>query len=336
MPPLARMSLEMIDVGKGDAIIVDLRDHLNRSIALVVDGGCGEQAQNVISFLRTHHASSAKFYVSTHSDTDHIGALPDIIRTVGGVGFALNDPRDFDPSGSIITRARTELSTDHRDLFHGALERIDAVKAAAAAVGANHRSWTASLNPVFTWGPWSVYVVGPTLDHFREVWFTPGQLNNLYTSDDENVIANHRRLGTSVLDDGIDTCGLNNQSIMLLIEGPNQKILLTGDAGMRAIRDAAGIRNLQFLTLLDVPHHGSRRNLDTAIINHLRPAMSLVSSPGTDKHPRSEVVRALQAVGSRVYSTCTAGTTSIYYNLNLPRANYTAIPTYPLLLTTRQ
>lgn len=70
------------------------------------------------------------------------------------------------------------------------------------------------------------------------------------------------------------------------------------------LREAAQVVDISNLTWLDVPHHGSRRNMDTALINHLKPVTSFISSDGSDKHPRKELIRALQQAGSRVYSTC--------------------------------
>lgn len=329
--PLAKIGIEMINVGKGDAILVELRDLQDNGITFVVDGGTSGQAQNIIGFLQTHHANNRKVFISTHSDDDHIGGLEEIIRTVGGTDLILNDPRDFDPQSTIQSRMRTELDTDQRDRLTTAFERIDAVKAAAAAVGATHRALFANVNPILTWGQWDVYIVGPTTTHFNEVWYTTGKLGDLFTSDDENVVANLVSTGKSIIDDGVDTSGLNNQSIMLLIEGPGQKVLLTGDAGMRAIREASNIRNIQSLTLLDVPHHGSRRNVDSEIIDHLKPAIALISSPGNDKHPRRAVVRKLQKAGSRVFSTCKIKGTSIYHNQNLPRTGYTSITPWEII-----
>ena len=331
IPALAKIGVEMINVGKGDAILVELRDQQNNGITFVVDGGCAEQAANVISFLQTHHASNRKVFVSTHSDNDHIATMADAIRAVGATDLILNDPRDFDPQGTVLTRARTELDADKRDLLTSAFERIDEVRNAATAVGARHQAIFASANPILTWGSWNVYIVGPTSAHFNEVWYTVGGLSGLYVDDDPNAVANLVSAGRSIIDDGVDTSGMNNQSIMLLIEGPGQKVLLTGDAGMRAIREASAINDLRSLSLLDVPHHGSRRNVDSEIIDFLKPAVSFISSPGNDKHPRRAVVRKLQKAGSRVYSTCRTGTTSIYHHQNLLRAGYSPIAPWELI-----
>ncbi|RJQ35155.1 MBL fold metallo-hydrolase [Candidatus Parcubacteria bacterium] len=329
--PLPGMSVEMIDVRKGDAILVELRDGANRGLTLIVDGGCAEQGVKVLPYLQTHHAANAKVVVSTHSDNDHIGGLADIIAATRPARVYMNDPRFFQNEASIIERARRELAVEQLERLRAAFERMDGVRTAAAAIPTDVYWVFAGPNPILTWGQWNIYAVGPTTAHFDDVWFTEGTLAGLYSNDSEEAVEQTRRSGRGLIDDGTDTSGMNNTSIMLLIEGPGQKVLLTGDGGMRAIREGHAIKDLSNLTLFDVPHHGSRRNVDTAILELLRPRVAYISSPGTPKHPRRAVVRKLQHVGSVVYSTCRTQTETMYYNQNLLRPNYTTIEAWPSL-----
>jgi beta-lactamase superfamily II metal-dependent hydrolase len=57
--------------------------------------------------------------------------------------------------------------------------------------------------------------------------------------------------------------------------------------------------------LLKVPHHGSRRNLNTQIITLLAPKKSYISAAGNAKHPNGRLVYWLAKHGP-VYSTHTA------------------------------
>ena len=331
MLPQNGIGVEMINVGKGDAILVELRDLSNKGLTLIIDGGCDEKDVEILPFLEQHHVNNTKVVISTHSDNDHIGGLSEIISAVKPVSVLINDPRDYQVESVFINRARRELSADDFNTLESALDRITEVRTSARTAGSQVSSAFASPKPIITWGPWNVYVVGPTPQFYNEIWLNAGGLNDLYRSDDENIIETLVKTGKSILDDGIDTNGMNNTSIMILIEGPSEKILLTGDAGMRAIREAHNIRDLSNLSILDVPHHGSRRNLDSALIELMRPIMAYISSPGTNKHPRNAIVKKLQQVGSVVYSTCKAGTTSIYHHRNIPRINYRNISPWPML-----
>lgn len=59
------------------------------------------------------------------------------------------------------------------------------------------------------------------------------------------------------------------------------------------------LRNVDFLK---VPHHGSRRNLNTSIIEDLSPKSSCISAAGNKKHPSGRLVYWLAKYGN-VYST---------------------------------
>jgi beta-lactamase superfamily II metal-dependent hydrolase len=59
-------------------------------------------------------------------------------------------------------------------------------------------------------------------------------------------------------------------------------------------------------TILKVPHHGSKHNLTTDIIDKLSPKMSIISAKGSRKHPNSGIVYWLSRHGN-VYSTHKSG-----------------------------
>ena len=94
-------------------------------------------------------------------------------------------------------------------------------------------------------------------------------------------------------------------------------MLFTGDAGIPALSNAAGFleqlgivpNNLSFI---QVPHHGSRRNVGPAVLNRilgpklaqeekLRTAFVSASKDGLPKHPAKKVTNAFRRRGSPVY-----------------------------------
>jgi len=220
----------------------------------------------------------------------------------------LNDPRDIIPEATLLQRARNNLSPQEVSVFKSAFDRIDELKEQAALQGTTHHQITfANPQERFEWGGWKVYILGPSESLFRDIWLNEDVVRDWFSSDVVDALVNAQPY-SSVLDDpSIDTKPVNNSSIILLIEGYGKKLLFTGDAGKRALRDAITVRDISRLTWFDVPHHGSRRNLDTQIINHLAPQVAYISSPGTTKHPRRTVIRALQKAGAVVFSTCKHG-----------------------------
>ena len=112
----------------------------------------------------------------------------------------------------------------------------------------------------------------------------------------------------------------NEMSVVQFAELCEKKILLTGDAGVEALSEAYEYARLCEVPLpgidrFDVPHHGSRRNLSSDVLDKwLGPILAerpdettftaIVSANQKDKeHPRKSVVRALIHRGARVITT---------------------------------
>lgn len=327
---MSKIGIDMIDVGKGDAYVVELRNDADEKFVMVIDGGTSEKSDAVISHIQNYHGGTVNLAVCTHPDTDHIGGLIELFDNCTVLNLFLNDPRDVISEAVLLERARNNLAPDDVRIFKNAFERIDELKAGAAVQGTQHHPITfASTEPRFAWGGWNVYILGPSENLFRDIWLNEDVVRDWFNSDIVDALVAQQQ-NSSVLDDpSIDTKPVNTSSIIILIEGYGKKFLFTGDAGKRALRDAIGVRDISQLTWLDVPHHGSRRNLDTGIINHLSPEVAYVSSPGTTKHPRRTIIRALQRSRSKVYSTCRHG--HVYYNSDLPREGWTGLEPWEMV-----
>ncbi|EFL81284.1 ComEC/Rec2 family competence protein [Actinobacillus pleuropneumoniae] len=117
------------------------------------------------------------------------------------------------------------------------------------------------------------------------------------------------------------TSAENNMSVVQYASLNEQNILLTGDAGIETLSEAIEYlknRNNGIMPKIhrfQVPHHGSRRNLSSELLDKLfgeklpfPPTVdkftALISSAKEDKdHPRKAVIRALKHRGVRVIAT---------------------------------
>lgn len=114
----------------------------------------------------------------------------------------------------------------------------------------------------------------------------------------------------------------NEMSIVQYAYLNGRRILLTGDAGREALTEAADYAPWAGLALpgidkFQVPHHGSRRNVSTEVLDRIlgprlpeRPAddwgmfSSMISSAAADPdHPRKSVIRAMRHRGASVIAT---------------------------------
>lgn len=119
-----------------------------------------------------------------------------------------------------------------------------------------------------------------------------------------------------------ETSAENEISVVQWASLCGAQILLTGDAGRAALTEAADYAPVAGLVLpgiyrFQVPHHGSRRNVSTEILDRWvgprlpsRPATgsetwtAIISSAKEDTdHPRKSVVRALIHRGASVIAT---------------------------------
>ena len=117
-----------------------------------------------------------------------------------------------------------------------------------------------------------------------------------------------------------ETSAENNMSIVQFANLCGKRILLTGDAGRAALNEAADYApkiglNLPGIDRFQIPHHGSRRNVSTELLDRWlgqrlatqqdgNSFTAIVSSAKEDKdHPRKAVVRAIMHRGGKVYTS---------------------------------
>jgi beta-lactamase superfamily II metal-dependent hydrolase len=118
------------------------------------------------------------------------------------------------------------------------------------------------------------------------------------------------RLDIDLLNDDEDgTSAENNTSTIILFSLDGDKLLFTGDAGKTALLAAADYAESQGLSLaslqfLDVPHHGSKRNLSSRALKRISASIAFISAPkDSPKHPAKKVTNALQKHGAKVFVT---------------------------------
>jgi len=97
----------------------------------------------------------------------------------------------------------------------------------------------------------------------------------------------------TLTDDGV-TSAENDSSVILHLNVDGQRLLLTGDAGIPALTWAADYMDVRGLNtgplkFMQIPHHGSKRNVGPTILNRL------LGEPGTQTTPYSAIASAAEA-----------------------------------------
>ena len=70
LPENSTFSVTFLDVGQGDAAIIECDGHY-----MIVDGGPPDASQLMYSYCRDHGIDQADYLIATHPDTDHTGGI---------------------------------------------------------------------------------------------------------------------------------------------------------------------------------------------------------------------------------------------------------------------
>lgn len=336
------LSIDMLSVGNADALIIWIKEG-ETSLVFLIDGGNKTDSDSIINHLENYIFPNTKqktpdFIICTHPDKDHIGGLFKVIEHYKNIGtIFLHDPaKHMGNNYSLLKEsARRKVASKGFDYIFESLEMrdelVELVSKKNIPIIEPFYNKT-KLNNTF------IKVLGPSeefytsllpdfrnIDKFLEkeaaiiskMW--EAQYSNVLESIEKSVYGDDP---CPIVDANNDTSAENNSSVVLEISVAEKRFLFTADAGVQALLDIHLRGPLNNIFWLDVPHHGSRRNLSSKLIKILSPQMAFVSAIGSTKHPRKALVNCLKKTGTTVYSTHNNGN-MWYHTNNFPdRSNY--------------
>lgn len=307
----------IINVGDADAIVINYYDD-NRCWTAVVDAGNVGDARKVKSYVK--HKENNKCIIDyafcTHPDKDHKGGFFDLLID------SQTEIRRF-----IIRRPDILLQNDYRRLFSDTGE----LEAAAKAVYNHPKDSTRNLideanryshllEPVIGSDVLGMplMVIGPRQQFFQDACYQMAksfaELKDEFDVDKyaEDELPTEEE-AKSVMDEEKEDSPTNKSSLILLFHPDGRSFLLPGDACSATLKDAVEDYPDDIPgCVLKVPHHGSKHNLTTDVIDLIKPSSAVISAMGTKKHPNRAVVHFLSK-HCNVYSTSKSGTL-IYLN----------------------
>lgn len=322
--------IDFLDVeadSSGDAIAVRVGENGIQTVS-VVDGGYADCGQKIVEYIRAHYGNvqSIKHVVLTHPDGDHAAGLKSVLENFTVECLWMNRPWLYAdeliesyPTYNDLNRLKSRLRGKYPNIRD--LEDI------------------ANKKGVKIESP----LQGSKIGHFTVMAPSKSQFLRLVLEDDDKaeewedtaserikkswLVEVAKRVFKFVAaawgDENLPekpTSPRNEMSVVQYANIGGIKILLTGDAGQRALRetiDYAPNVGLQLpgIDRFQVPHHGSRRNVSTEILDELLGArlnvaptsttfMAIISSALKDKHhPKKAVVRAMMHRGAKVITT---------------------------------
>ena len=359
-----KCEIEFLPVGDktkaGDAIVIRYGD-INAYKLMLIDGGHAETGDAIVSHILTHFGQGAvlEHVVLTHSDIDHASGLRTVLQKVRVNNLWLHIPW-------ILAEGAINLFMDKRwtqqglsNKIKGEYNVISEIIEIAAAAQTNICCPFVGLDI----GPFKI--LSPT--HEAYLYLLP-QFEKTPEPDQEEIKAAQMWIGKEslatklfelakaavqswtteswdkerLMDGGI-TSASNESCVVLYGSFEEGNVLLTGDAGINGLTwaadaaDALGLPLQQFV-FVQIPHHGSRRNVGPTILTRLlgdkqqesgSPRFTaFVSAPKDDEqHPRRIVLNAFKRRGANVIAT--QGTKKLYYGGFPLRDGYSAAGIIP-------
>jgi hypothetical protein len=305
----------------GDAITLRY-SYDGRDIIQVVDGGFTDMGAKVLDQIDTHYRKGAAidFVVLTHPDNDHAAGLKHVLENRAVSNLIMNRPwahaRELLPYTTFGSLESLEKRLREAFPYSDALEEIAIRKGIDIYDGFQGT----------TFGHFTILAPSRTryldliLDaaNVRRSALGLESISGLLKKQAEphDVYANWGEEHFSPN----ATSPRNEMSIVQFATLAGKKIMLTGDAGRDTLSEAIAFAKsvkipLPGIDVFQVPHHGSRRNVSSAILNELlgdilpgpsetRKFCAFVSSAKEDPHhPRKSVLRAMHHRGGSVYAT---------------------------------
>jgi beta-lactamase superfamily II metal-dependent hydrolase len=295
------------DAGRsGDAIVMRFTRPDNGAMAhVVIDAGFQSTGDDVVEFVVSRYGvRDIDLAILTHPDGDHIGGMGTVVRELNVATLAL-----------------------HRLSAHGGgtLPAAKAVDDLCAVATANGTAIYDAFQGLEAFGG-ALLVAGPTQDYYEQMVQEQVQEAKAVVEAVRGpgpVADALRRLAARAIsafpietnfDDAGGTNARNNTSAVVDLRLGDDRFLFTADAGVPAINAALDYldgegRTDRYPQLVQVPHHGSRRNLDRATIeriagphtNDSRGSAFVSISEGAANDPRYPSPRVTNAFGRRGY-----------------------------------
>ena len=319
--------IDFIPVGEGekngDAIAMRITENGETEI-YVIDGGTKASGEALVQHVKEHYGTDRVDYlISTHPDMDHISGLRVVLEKLKVRELWMHKP--WEHASKIINDI-----LDGRVTQHSLSERIKEsvrlatdvekmakekkVKVCEPFQGAKIGSYFHVLSPSKEWYIEllkNFYKMPPTKS-------TPMPKCQAFASSTDDTTYEDW-YNETLKEDGETSVRNESSAVLLGILPDGYDVLLTGDAGIQALTKAYEYAlsrryNLQQCQFIQMPHHGSRRNVSPDLLDMLlgpildegssTGKISFVNtSKGSSDHPRKSVVNAFIRRGVKVITT---------------------------------
>lgn len=337
----------------GDAISLrfgNLNGARKEQFVAVIDGGFKESGQQMVDHIKKYyHTTIVDLAILTHPDADHASGLEVVVNELSVKKLWMHQPWNHTENIASLFKDGRVTDNSIREEFRKSLESAWSLEKVAKSKGIPILEPFTGLADAGGY----LYVVGPTQEYYETLLpgFSEKEKAPEFRDMFEEVYAKLAEVAKKIaeswgyesLDDTGETTATNNSSVIIAACIDNKILLFTGDAGIPALTQAADILNgvgvsYTNISFMQVPHHGSKRNIGPTVLNRLigpklgedkkiKTAFVSAAKESGPKHPARKVTNAFRRRGAPV---CTTKGVSIWHYHEAPqRANYSPIQPLP-------
>ena len=319
--------LDVETASSGDAIAIRVGQGGIQTIS-VVDGGYTDTGEKLVEHINEYYGAPAHIdhVVLTHPDGDHAAGLKTLLENFPVQRLWMNRPWLY--ADQLIANYPTYNSVD---ALKGRLKKKYPHVAELETI-ANEKGVQIS-EPLQGAQIGHFSVMAPSIELFLQLVLADDdkaeEEAETASSRFDNFLAELAKVAKGMIaavwgDENLpekETSPRNEMSVVQFAEIGGKRILLTGDAGARALTEFVEYAPTKGLVLpginkFQVPHHGSRRNVSSDLLDRILGTKlatqadsvgqftAIVSAAKMDSHhPKKAVVRAMIHRGGSVIST---------------------------------
>ena len=268
--------VHFMDVGQGDSILVQLPDGKN----MLIDGGEKGSEKVTVPYIKSLGITVLDYVVATHSDSDHIGGLDDVIK----------DP-DILAKTVFLPQINTGRITT--GVYRSLLEAVIAENSKVYYSRERMAIASSSENE-----PYSIHFLSPGETQISAINNTKKKNPSAAEKNDVSPIMLLSYQGKKIVFTGDANCPVERQVITNYENG------------------LYGTLDLRNIDLLKAGHHGSNGDqikhgsTSQEFLNLLTPKNVVISvgEGNTYGHPEAEVLSRIAGIGATCYRTDMSGT----------------------------
>jgi beta-lactamase superfamily II metal-dependent hydrolase len=297
--------IDFIYVEDGDGIVIWGRYPNDHDVVFFLDGGNTNFGSKIVEHYKKWiepnlYNNRRIAFINSHPHADHINGLIEIVKEIGEdmTWGIYNDPVKFISEELRENIKQSALRKEDADIEHlyKSFQKVQELNELCERYGIERIE---ALTDTFNYN--EIKILSPS----REFYASKVQL---FTNIDFLKKVNYQKTFSqvnetleslkpcNVVDEKNDASPENLSSTVIeLKDSQNRRYILTSDAGVESFDDMEenGF-TCENLNLVQLPHHGSRRNINTNWIAKFSPKMYIVSAEGNEKHPRKAVISCIK------------------------------------------